>query len=44
MYQWRSHAPRTKFHFLEKSGHFPFIEEPAETTALIRSFLADNGR
>lgn len=37
--RWRSYAPQARVRFLEKSGHFPFLEQPAETVAIIRCFL-----
>lgn len=41
MSRWRSYAPQAKVHYLEKSGHFPFIEQTEETLALVRGFLAE---
>lgn len=40
MSRWRSYAPKANVYFLEKSGHFPFLEQPVETAALISTFLA----
>ena len=41
MERWRSYAPHARVRFLEKSGHFPFLEQPAETIAVIRGFLTE---
>lgn len=37
--QFRSYAPQAQFAMFEKSGHYPFIEENAETIRLLREFL-----
>jgi proline iminopeptidase len=33
--------PQCAFHVFERSGHFPFLEEPDEFAALMENFLAD---
>lgn len=38
--RWRTYAPRAQIHFLEKSGHFPFLEQQTETLEVIRAFLS----
>jgi proline iminopeptidase len=38
--QYRTLMPQAEFNWLERSGHFPFIEEPERHDALVRSFLA----
>lgn len=37
---YKTLAPQAEFLMLEKSGHFPFIEEPDATFAALRRFLA----
>ncbi len=36
---FQRYAPQAQIAILENSGHFPFIEEPAETEAVLRDFL-----
>lgn len=38
--QYRSFAPQAEFAMLEKSGHQPFLDEPALALATLRAFLA----
>lgn len=38
--RYRIYAPRAQFVMFEKSGHFPFIEEPRETFEVLRAFLS----
>ncbi|MBN1465980.1 alpha/beta fold hydrolase [candidate division KSB1 bacterium] len=37
--QYEIYAPQAEFHIFEKSGHFPFLEEPGSHIQLIREFL-----
>lgn len=37
--QFKTYAPQAEFFMFEKSGHFPFIEEPQNTFEVIRKFL-----
>ena len=37
--QYKRYAPQAKFVMLEKSGHFPFVEQTDETVGLLRDFL-----
>ncbi len=37
--QFKTYAPQAQFVIFEKSGHFPFIEEPERFTELVRGFL-----
>jgi proline iminopeptidase len=37
--QYKHYAPQAKFVMLEKSGHFPFVEQTDETLGLLRDFL-----
>lgn len=37
--QFKTYAPQAQFVMFEKSGHFPFIEEPEEFIQLVRDFL-----
>ena len=37
--QFRRYIPSATFHMFEKSGHFPFVEEPDETFRVIRTFV-----
>ncbi len=37
--EYKRYAPQAKFVMLEKSGHFPFIEQTDETLRLVRDFL-----
>jgi proline iminopeptidase len=38
--QFKTYAPRAQCVMFEKSGHFPFVEENAETMKVLREFLA----
>ena len=38
--QFNQYAPNTKFVMFEKSGHLPFVEEPAETFKTLNAFLS----
>jgi proline iminopeptidase len=38
--QFKSYAPKAEFVMMEESGHFPWIEEPQKTLALLRDFLS----
>jgi proline iminopeptidase len=37
--QYKTYAPQAQFVMFEKSGHFPFIEEPEEFTRVVGEFL-----
>jgi proline iminopeptidase len=37
--EFKRYAPQAQFVMFESSGHFPFIEEPDETEAVLRDFL-----
>ena len=36
---YKKYAPQATFVMMEKSGHFPFVEEPDKTLLLLRNFL-----
>jgi pimeloyl-ACP methyl ester carboxylesterase len=36
----RDAFPRAEVHVLERSGHWPFVDDPATVTAAIEQFLA----
>jgi proline iminopeptidase len=36
---YKKYAPQARFVMMEGSGHFPFVEEPDKTFALLRAFL-----
>ena len=38
--KYKKYCPQAKFVMFEKSGHNPYIEEPAKTFELIRTFLS----
>jgi proline iminopeptidase len=38
--QYKNLAPQAEFIMIEKSGHFPFIEENEKTLAVLKAFLA----
>jgi len=38
---FKRYAPQAQIAILENSGHFPFIEEPDETEAVLRDFLGN---
>ena len=44
MVKYKDYCPQAQFVLFEKSGHNTFIEEPAKTFALIRTFLANEKR
>jgi proline iminopeptidase len=37
--QFKSYAPKAQFVMFEKSGHFPFVEEPEEFIRVVQDFL-----
>jgi proline iminopeptidase len=37
--QFKTYAPKAQFVMFEKSGHFPFIEEPEEFIRVAEDFL-----
>ena len=37
--QYKKYAPQATFVMMEKSGHFPYVEEPEKTLAVLRDFL-----
>jgi proline iminopeptidase len=37
--QFKTYAPQAQFIMFEKSGHFPFIEEPEEFVRVVKEFL-----
>ncbi len=37
--QFKNYAPQARFVMFEKSGHYPFIEENAETVRILKEFL-----
>jgi proline iminopeptidase len=37
--EYKRYAPQARFVMMEESGHFPFVEEPDKTFALLRAFL-----
>lgn len=39
MVKYREYCPQAQFEFFEKSGHNTYVEEPAKTFELIRTFL-----
>jgi proline iminopeptidase len=40
MVQYKEYCPQAQFEMFEKSGHNPFVEEPAKTFGIIKTFLA----
>ena len=38
--EYRRYAPKAQFVMFERSGHFPFLEEPELTFATLRAFLS----
>lgn len=38
--QFKIYAPQAQFVMFEKSGHFPFVEQPEEFTQVVSEFLA----
>jgi proline iminopeptidase len=39
--EYKKFAPQARFMMMEESGHFPFIEEPEATLAVLREFLGE---
>jgi proline iminopeptidase len=39
--QFKRYAPQAEFVMFEKSGHFPFIEDPAKMFEVLRRFLSE---
>jgi proline iminopeptidase len=37
--EYKKYAPQARFMMMEESGHFPFIEEPEATVAILLEFL-----
>jgi proline iminopeptidase len=37
--EYKRFAPQARFMMMEESGHFPFVEEPEATLAVLREFL-----
>lgn len=37
--KFKTYAPQAEFVMMEKSGHFPWIEEPEQTLSILREFL-----
>jgi proline iminopeptidase len=37
--KYKTYAPQARFVMMEKSGHFPYIEEPGKMLAVLRDFL-----
>ena len=37
--EYKKYAPQARFVIMEQSGHFPFVEQPDQTLALLREFL-----
>jgi proline iminopeptidase len=37
--EYKKYAPQAHFVIMEESGHFPFVEQPEKTFALLREFL-----
>ncbi len=40
--QYKRYAPQAQFVMLEKSGHFPFVEQTDDTMRILRDFLHKN--
>jgi proline iminopeptidase len=40
VYEIRDAMPQLELRFIEKSGHFPWLEQPEETFSVLRAFLA----
>ena len=38
--KFQTYAPQAEFLMMEQSGHFPWIEEPEKTLAVLRNFLS----
>jgi pimeloyl-ACP methyl ester carboxylesterase len=41
VYEIREAMPHLELRFIERSGHFPWIEQPEETTRVLRAFLGN---
>jgi proline iminopeptidase len=39
--EYKKYAPQARFMIMEESGHFPFVEEPEATLAVLREFLQE---
>ena len=39
--EYKKYAPQARFIMMEESGHFPFVEEPEATLAVLREFLQE---
>jgi proline iminopeptidase len=39
-YEIRGAMPQLELHFIERSGHFPWLEQPEESFRVLRAFLA----
>ena len=39
--EYKKYAPQARFMMMEESGHFPFVEEPEATLAVLREFLQE---
>jgi len=39
--EYKKYAPQARFIMMEQSGHFPFVEEPEATLAVLREFLQE---
>jgi proline iminopeptidase len=39
--EYKKYAPQARFMMMEESGHFPFVEEPEATLAVLREFLEE---
>jgi proline iminopeptidase len=39
--EYKKFAPQARFMMMEESGHFPFVEEPEATLAVLREFLSE---
>jgi proline iminopeptidase len=37
--QFKTYAPKAQFVMFERSGHFPFVEEPEEFIRVVEDFL-----
>jgi proline iminopeptidase len=37
--QFKTYAPEAQFVMFEKSGHFPFVEEPEQFLRVVEDFL-----
>lgn len=39
--QFKTYAPKAQFVMFEKTGHFPFVEEPQEFFRVVEEFLRE---